>query len=62
MWGTVESTSQDVFQVMILVIALISVPVMLLVKPLHMIKKMKNKTHNGRRASSNSDDIEQHFE
>ncbi len=50
MWGTTESTSQDGYQALILAIALISVPVMLLVKPLHLIKKIKKSSIYGKKA------------
>jgi len=41
MWGTTQSTSQDGFQAFILTIAVICIPTMLLVKPYHLIKKVK---------------------
>ena len=41
MWGTTSDTSQDGIQIFILIIAVLSIPVMLLVKPLHIISKMK---------------------
>lgn len=44
MWGTTELTSQDAYQALILTIAIICIPVMLLVKPYHLISKAnKNK-------------------
>lgn len=57
MWGTVESTSQDGYQVLILIIAVISIPVMLLVKPYHLINKTKKNKLKGSQAKTNSDDL-----
>ena len=47
MWGTTGDTSQDGFQILILIIAVLSIPIMLLVKPLHIISKMKKHKKNG---------------
>lgn len=41
MWGATGNTSQDRFQLLILLVALICIPLMLLVKPLYLIGKMK---------------------
>jgi hypothetical protein len=41
MWGTAANTSQDIFQVEILLVALLCIPLMLLVKPIYMICNMK---------------------
>lgn len=43
MWGNAGESSQDSIQVIILLIALVSVPVMLLPKPLIEINRMKKK-------------------
>jgi len=43
MWGDAGSSSQDSIQVIILLIALLSVPVMLLPKPLIEINRLKKK-------------------
>lgn len=43
MWGEAGSSSQDSIQVVILLIALVSVPVMLLPKPLIEIDRMKKR-------------------
>lgn len=41
MWGNSADTSQDRFQVMILLVAVLCIPIMLLVKPLYLIGKIK---------------------
>lgn len=61
MWGTTQKTSQDGFQVLILLIAVVCIPTMLLVKPIHMIKKMNKKHQKGRRAKENSDELGEQF-
>lgn len=44
MWGTTDATSQDAYQILILVVSIICIPVMLMVKPYHLISKAnKNK-------------------
>lgn len=44
MWGSKGNSSQDIFQVIILLIAFISIPIMLLPKPLIEIRNLnKNK-------------------
>lgn len=43
MWGLTGDTSQDNIQKFILVVALLCVPIMLLVKPIYMIKSHKQK-------------------
>lgn len=50
MWGTTGSTSQDGWQIFILIISFISIPIMLLVKPIYLIKKMKSRQKKGRPA------------
>lgn len=54
MWGTATNTSQDEFQTLILLVAVLSVPVMLLVKPLYLIKKMKKRVEKGKPAREGS--------
>lgn len=41
MWGTTDATSQDSYQILILIVAIICIPVMLIVKPYHLISKAK---------------------
>ena len=41
MWGTAGESSQDTIQVIILLIAVITIPIMLLPKPLIEINRMK---------------------
>lgn len=58
MWGTVTETSQDGLQKLILAVAFISIPVMLLVKPLYTINRMKKQHKKGRPARQSSDELE----
>lgn len=62
MWGTIESTSQDGWQALILAIAIICIPIMLLVKPYHLISKQKSSKQKGKQPKSMSDDLEGQFE
>jgi hypothetical protein len=45
MWGNSFDTSQDRFQLVLLIIVVISIPLMLLVKPIYLINKNKHKNY-----------------
>jgi len=55
MWGVTGNTSQDGLQMFILIIAVLCIPVMLLVKPWHLISKLKKQHKSGHKARSDSD-------
>lgn len=62
MWGTTDATSQDAYQILILVVAIICIPVMLMVKPYHLISKANKNKQKGRPTKTISDDLEGQFQ